>query len=78
MIVFLSLTFQCIFNCAFYIHSQCNLVLKIVLERRQLLGNLGNILILYNFLMTTTNQILAKLLYLWLTFFQFHLWYESQ
>ena len=28
--------------------------------------------------MTTTNQILAKLLYLWLTFFQFHLCYVSQ
>ena len=28
--------------------------------------------------MTTTNQILAKQLYLWLRFFQFHLRYENQ
>ena len=28
--------------------------------------------------MTATNQILAKMLYLWLTFFQFHLCYEYQ
>ena len=61
-----------------FLYAQCILVLKIMLGSRELLSDLCNILILYDFPVTAMNQILTKLLSLWLTFFQFHLCYVSR
>ena len=56
--------------------SQSILVLKIVLGSREPMDNLSKILILYNF--PATNQISAKLLYLWLTCSNASLLWESK
>ena len=72
---FLSLTFQCVLIVlfVFLVHFS----LKIVLESREPSGYLSNILISCSFPTTAMNQILAKLMYLWLTFFQSHICYGS-
>ena len=47
-----------------FLYRQSILVLRVVLEIRESLGNLCNILALCNFLMTPLNQIVAKLMFL--------------
>ena len=62
--VMLLFFFLLLFNAFSTMLSCFILILKIVLGSRELFGNLSNILILYKFSVTTTNQMLAKLLYL--------------